>query len=165
MIFKITIPRSAEENAFPIRPLKLACKEKYQGRTYLWTGRGIFHQTSYSKEIWKFITTCFYRVRQLIFLQRGTSVNTNCDSHFITKCDNLFLQSEITCYFKVRQLFITKCDKCYYKLRQLFYYKVRQLIFTKCDSLFIIKWDNVLFQSATVILLQSAATCFYKVRQ
>ena len=44
-------------------------------------------------------------------------------AYFITKCDNLLLQSATTCYYKVRQVLlqsasgITKCDG-YYKVRQ-----------------------------------------------
>ena len=58
---------------------------------------------------------------------------------FITKCDDLLLQSVTAILLQSATSVITKCDR-YYKVRQ-FYYKVRQcamiitsaMIITKCD--------------------------------
>ena len=63
-------------------------------------------------QIW-FITTVYYKIRQML-LQNATAI-------FITKCDS----------------FLTKCDG-YYKMRR-FYYKMRQFLqnatfITNCDS-------------------------------
>ena len=56
---------------------------------------------------------------------------------FITKCDNLLLQSATTILLQSVTSVIIKCDR-YYKVRR-FYYKVRQVlqsvtIITKCDK-------------------------------
>ena len=55
---------------------------------------------------------------------------------FITKCDNLLLQSATAILLQSVTSVITKCDR-YYKVRR-FHYKVRQVlqsvtIITKCD--------------------------------
>ena len=78
-------------------------------------------QINYSSEV-------YYKVRWQL-LQSATAF-------FITKCDNLLLQSATAILLQSVTSFITKCDR-YYKVRR-FYYKVRQVlqsvtIITKCD--------------------------------
>ena len=73
----------------------------------------------------------YYKVRWKL-LQSGQSAT----AFFVTKCDNLLLQSATAILLQSVTSVITKCDR-YYKVRR-FYYKVRQVlqsvtIITKCD--------------------------------
>ena len=74
------------------------------------------------------LSKVYYKVRWQL-LQSATAF-------FITKCDNLLLQSATAILLQSVTSVITKCDR-YYKVRR-FYYKVRQVlqsvtIITKCD--------------------------------
>ena len=109
-----------KKNAFLFHTLSLACKVKYQRRTYLcpW----VISEFTYFPQniVFKSNLKAYYKVRQFV----------------ITKCDSLLLQSVTAILLQSATSVITKCDR-YYKVRQ-FYYKVRQvlqsaMIITKCD--------------------------------
>ena len=113
MIFKITIARNVEENAFFFLffyRLSWACRAKYQGRMYLCPVgiNQVIISTKYLiQRKFKSATICYYKVRQPV----------------ITKCDAILLQSATSVitkcedYYKGGDSFITKCDD-YYKVRQ-----------------------------------------------
>ena len=75
-------------------------------------------------------------------------------AYFITKCDNLLLQSATAILLQSTTSLITKCDR-YYKVRQ-FYYKVRQvlqsgMVITKCDRTLV----HILFFSMLTVFAGS----------
>ena len=89
----------------------------------------------------------YYKVRWQLF--------QSVTAFFITKCDNLLLQSAAAILLQSVTSVITKCDR-YCKVRR-FYYKVRQVlqsvtIITKCDRTTILLNINMLCSSSESVL-------------